>query len=297
MSKIRIGTASWNDRTDLYPSWCRSPEEKLRFYSCEFPMVEVDGSFYAIPAQSTTAAWVKYTPDDFKFNVKAFRLFTCHQTDARFLPANARKELPSNLADGQELYYRDMPAKLRDLLWEEFEKALEPLHTAGKLGVVVFQFPPWFKPQSASLKHLQECRRRLPRFCTGVEFRNRRWFDGDNWYKTLGFLNHNGLIHIAVDGPQGLESSIPPEIGPGTNTCVVRFHGRNKDGWESNAKDERCNYLYSEDEMLGWAEKIRRIELQADQVHLVMNTNQGVENARLMGRLLGEGIMQKASLF
>lgn len=251
-------------------------------------MVEVDGSFYAIPAQSTTAAWVRHTPNDFKFNIKAYRLFTGHQTDAKTLPGNVRKELPPNLADRRELYYRDMPAKLRELLWEEFEKALEPLHAADKLGVVVFQFPQWFKPQSATLKHLQECGTRLPRFCTGVEFRNRRWFDEDNVSKTLGFLNRNGLVHVAVDGPQGLESSIPPVVDAGLKVCIVRFHGRNRDGWESSVKAERCNYWYSEDEMLGWVEKIRRIELQADQVYLVMNTNQGAENARLMGRLLGE---------
>ena len=104
-------------------------------------------------------------------------------------------------------------------------------------------------------------------------------------------------MYIAVDGPQGLKSSIPPVVDAGLGTCVVRFHGRNKDAWESNVKAERCSYWYSEREMEEWIEKIREIEPYVDRIHLIMNTNQGIENARLMGCLLGEGLKQRATLF
>lgn len=65
-------------------------------------------------------------------------------------------------------------------------------------------------------------------------------------------------------------------VDTGTNICVVRFHWRNKDGWESNVKAERCNYWYSAEEIVEWIAKIRAIETRVDEVHLIMNTNQGI---------------------
>ena len=94
MSKIKIGTASWNDRVSIYPSWCTSPEDKLRMYSSEFPTVEVDGSYYAIPAPSTTDAWARFTPEDFQFNVKAYRLLICHHTQPKSLPIESNVGFP-----------------------------------------------------------------------------------------------------------------------------------------------------------------------------------------------------------
>ena len=112
----------------------------------------------------------------------------------------------------------------------------------------------------------------------------------------MDFLSRRGCVYAAVDGPQGLRSSVPPVVDTGMRICVVRFHGRNKNGWESNVKAERCNYLYSEQEMVGWIEKIRAIGTHVDEVHLVMNTNQGVKNGRLMGDILVEGLKQRILL-
>ena len=142
MAKIKIGTASWNDRASLYPSWCRSPEDKLGMYSREFPIVEVDGSYHAIPARHTTAVWVRHTPEGFQFNLKAFRLFTCHHAQTKSLPREVRERLPHGLAAREGFYYREVPPRYRHLLWQEFESMLQPLHDAKKLGVVVLQFPP-----------------------------------------------------------------------------------------------------------------------------------------------------------
>ena len=299
-SKIKIGIASWNDRSSLYPKWCNSPEDKLRVYSTEFPMVEVDTTYYAIQSPDVSSNWVKHTPDDFKFNVKAFRLFTGHQTTPASLPGGLRRNLPPNLATALSFYYDDVPSRMRDLLWKEFERMLEPLQNSGKLGVILFQFPKWFRPGPSSLTYLTELRARLPGYCIGVEFRNRWWFEGPRLDRTLNHLRRNNLFHIAVDGPQGLESSVPPVLDTSGGICTIRFHGHNRKGWElngPNGKSERGNYLYSEEEMRKWVERVRRVEPLVDQMHLIMNTNQGVENARLMGKLLGEGLKQQVSLF
>ena len=88
---ILVGTASWTDKTLIdcgrfYPKEAKTPEARLRYYASIFPLVEVDSSYYAIPDPVTAQNWVERTPDAFTFNVKAFRLFTGHQTDPKVMP-------------------------------------------------------------------------------------------------------------------------------------------------------------------------------------------------------------------
>ena len=66
--EFRVGTASWTDPTlvnsDLfYPSSVRSAEERLRFYAEQFNTVEVDSTYYALPAERNTQLWAERTPD------------------------------------------------------------------------------------------------------------------------------------------------------------------------------------------------------------------------------------------
>ena len=103
------------------------------------------------------------------FDVKAFRLFTLHQTPLDALPAEVRERLGK--IEKKNVYYDDLPAAARDDLWERFRSALEPLRAEGKLGAVVFQFPPWVVNRRSNREHVLECaaaaarrrhRRRVP---------------------------------------------------------------------------------------------------------------------------------------
>ena len=53
MGQILVGTASWTDKTLLesgwYPPEASTPEERLRFYAEQFPLVEVDSTYYTPP--------------------------------------------------------------------------------------------------------------------------------------------------------------------------------------------------------------------------------------------------------
>ncbi|ASL49059.1 hypothetical protein bAD24_p01850 (plasmid) [Burkholderia sp. AD24] len=54
---IFVGTVSWTDPTRIkskrfYPRGYRSAEARLRFYASQFPIVEVDSSYYAMPSGS-----------------------------------------------------------------------------------------------------------------------------------------------------------------------------------------------------------------------------------------------------
>src|ERR1700737_4816894 len=84
VGEVLVGTASWTDKTLLesgwYPENARTAEERLAYYASRFPLVEVDSTYYAPPAERTVEAWRDRTPAGFTFNVKAFSLLTHHPT-------------------------------------------------------------------------------------------------------------------------------------------------------------------------------------------------------------------------
>ena len=97
--EFRIGTASWTDpslvNSDLfYPPSVRSAEERLRFYAEQFNTVEVDSTYYALPAERNAKLWAERTPEGFLFNIKPFALMTQHPAEISRLPKELREMLP-----------------------------------------------------------------------------------------------------------------------------------------------------------------------------------------------------------
>src|ERR1700683_4295567 len=139
MGSILVGTASWTDKTLLasgwYPPEADTPEKRLRFYARQFPLVEVDAPYYAMPAEQTARSWADRTPAGFTFNIKAFSLFTQHPTPVRALPADLREA--ASQAGKDRVYLKDVDPALADQAWERFLAALEPLYESGKLGAIL----------------------------------------------------------------------------------------------------------------------------------------------------------------
>ncbi|GAB3662139.1 DUF72 domain-containing protein [Ramlibacter alkalitolerans] len=293
---ILVGTASWTDKTLIacgrfYPPACRTAEQRLRFYAQEFPLVEVDSSFYAMPLPQTAQLWAERTPQDFVFNVKAFRLFTGHQTLPTTFPRDLQKALGEDA--GRTVYYDKLPAEIRDELWRRFMEALAPLKHAGKLGAVQFQFAPWLLRNRASIAHVEHCVVKMQGHVVAAEFRHGTWFHGEHLERTIAWERELGLVHTVVDSPQGFANCVPC-VWDVTNPklAIVRLHGRNKETWNKKglaASSARFDYWYSADELAAMAPEIRHLGTLAGQVHVIFNTNfedQGQVNARLMRGLL-----------
>lgn len=296
MGKIRIGTCSWTDPSliragTFYPPAAGTAEARLAYYSSQFDIVEVDSSYYSMPSRRNSTLWVERTPEDFLFDVKAFRLFTQHPTQPQAIPADIRGALPQSLRTRERFYYRDLPDELLQQLWARFEDALLPLDSAGKLGIVLFQFPPWFRPGVPQMDHILACKEQLVSHQLAVEFRNNLWLSERNRETTLSFLREHGLAFVCVDEPQGFQSSVPPLAVTTADVGIVRFHGRKAETWEKKnvSPTERFDYYYSDGELSPWAGRIRDCAAGVSDVHVLFNTNngdQGVVNARLMARLL-----------
>jgi uncharacterized protein YecE (DUF72 family) len=291
MGQIKLGTASWTDKTLIasgwYPPEADTPEKRLRFYARQFPLVEVDATYYALPAEQTATAWAERTPAGFTFNVKAFSLFTQHPTPVRALPADLREAASASGKD--RVYLKDVDPAVADQAWDRFLAALEPLNSAGKLGAILLQFPPWFPIGRGRKDYILSCAQRVAPRRVCVEFRNRTWMTEDNQAETLDFLASHQLPYVCVDMPQGYPSSIPPVLAVTSDLAVVRMHGHS-DKWDSKDIYERFGYEYSPKELAEWAPKIRDLADRADTTHVLFNncySNYAQVNARQLADDLG----------
>jgi len=297
---VRVGTASWTDKTLLepglfYPKGISSAADRLGFYADHFPVVEVDATYYALPAQRNAELWVERTPPDFVFNVKAFGLLTQHPAKATALPKDMREMLPEEVAAKPRFYPRDVPPEVIDESWKRFLGALAPLHTAGKLGAILFQFPEWFPPSRANKDYIVECGDRLaailPDASCAVEFRNEGWMrDAQRQERTFAMLEEHGLTYVCVDMPQGFPTSIPPVAAATAPLAMIRFHGRRSETWGKRGVTvtEKFRYDYSRSELAEWEPRVEELATKARETHVLMNNcyrNYAVRSASTMAQL------------
>ena len=294
---VLVGTASWSSKTlvdsaRFYPPGVTSAEARLRYYAARFPLVEVDSSYYAMPTPATAQLWAERTPDGFTMNVKAFRLFTGHQTSPTVLAKDIRAALPPSRK--ANLYLHELPAEIVDELWRRFVEALAPLRAAGRLGLVHFQFPPWLLRNAQGHTQVRMCVERMAGHTLSVEFRQQSWFADEHAIaSTLAFERELGVVHTVVDGPQGFANSVPAvwEITH-PRYALLRLHGRNAETWNiQGARDssERFNYDYPEAELSALAQRLKRLAAQAISTHAVFNNNmedQGQRNAASLAAYL-----------
>ena len=296
---VRIGTASWTDKTLIdsgrfYPADAKKADERLAFYAQNFPVVEVDATYYGLPSQKNSELWVERTPDDFVFNVKAFSLMTQHPAAMKSLPKDLREAL--DVEDKKHYYPRDLPTDVVDETWTRFFEALRPLRQANKLRAILFQFPEWFPPSRDNRDYVVMCGDRLeaalPGVAAAIEFRNEGWMrDEQRQTRTLEVLESHGLSYVAVDMPQGFKTSIPPIAEATAPLSVVRFHGRRDDTWGKRGVSvhDKFGYDYTQAELEGWEPKIAHLAQSSREVHVLMNNcyeDYAVRSARTMSQLL-----------
>jgi uncharacterized protein YecE (DUF72 family) len=276
--RVLTGSCSWADKTlvedaDWYPRRTMSADERLRFYASRFPLAEIDSTYYAPPAEQQARLWAERTPEGFRFDVKAYSLLTGHPTRPRTLWADLREQLAPEVAAKRNVYPSHLDPAALDEAWRRFASALRPLHEAGRLGAVLFQYPPWFTPRRENRREVETLRERMPDYRVAVEFRSPLWLaeePGRN--RTLRMLEESGLVCVGVDAPSvsGL-----PRILAVTNKelFMFRFHGRSDSTWKDTSRSaaERFRYLYSREELSELARPLATAALEARETHLLMN--------------------------
>ncbi|MFE9120690.1 DUF72 domain-containing protein [Streptomyces sp. NPDC007172] len=287
MGQIRVGTCSWTDKalvsSGWYPKGHRDAEGRIRHYAGQFPVVEVDSTYYGLPSTRNSLLWVDRTPEGFRFDVKAFSLLTGHPTRPEALPADLRPAL----ARHREPTGVD-PGLLTEV-WNRYSAALEPLRAAGRLGTLVFQFPRRFVPGKHAVEFLRRCRERAAGWPTAVEFRHPDWWREDHIDTTTALLAELDTTAVVVDMVRTLPDSVPPVVRvTSPELALVRFHGRSS-AWGTGTKEERFRYEYAPEELAEWVPRIREMTEQAREVHVLFNNCCGdaaVRAAQSMRHLL-----------
>ena len=300
---VRIGTASWTDPTMtaagvFYPPDASTAEDRLVFYANQFPIVEVDATYYALPARRTGELWLERTPPEFTFDIKAHALMTGQPSEVSRLPKDIREEMPAELIDKKRVYARDLPSEIEDEIWARFMDGIEPLRSSGKLGAVFLQYPRWFFPTGESRDEILRARERLGDTPFAVELRHASWFNDKNRERTLGFFEKYEIPLVMVDAPPGTKSSLPPMAAvTSERLAVVRFHGRRTETWEQSGIPvvERFRYLYDAEQLSEWVPRIQEAARKVPEVHVLMNNcyaNYGTTNAREIADLLAAAVPQ-----
>jgi uncharacterized protein YecE (DUF72 family) len=300
VTPIRIGTCSWAD--DALSKYFYPPKfpakERLAYYADHFDTVEVDSTYYRLPAEEMVQRWAERTPDDFVMHVKAFGLMTRHPVKLETLPPDLRDDAPTDARGRVERPSREF----RGEVFRRFLDALEPLRSTGKLGGILFQFPSYVVYKDASLDYLKWAREQVGDDEMLVEFRHVSWFDDDHRDETLRFLEGIGATHVVVDAPriEGAKNVAPTVLALTSPTLYVRFHGRNAETWNKRGGSaaERFDYLYSREELEEMVEPLRELAGQAQQAYAFFNNNatspdgrggrmaQAAANAKELQRLL-----------
>ena len=207
---VRIGTCSWADEAlskYFYPKGLPAGE-RLGYYAQEFDTVEVDSTFYRLPAEEMVARWAERTPPGFTMHVKAFGIMTRHPVRLEQLPPDLRDEVPTDDRGRVERPSRELRAEL----FHRFHQALEPLRSAGKLGGILLQFASYIVYRDRSLEYIEWAQEQLRGDEALVEFRHSSWLNEENRDAVLSFLEDRGLSLVIVDAPRLDSPTVIPTV-------------------------------------------------------------------------------------
>lgn len=240
-----IGVSGW-----AYKDWKGIVYDKsseinpIRYLAQWINSIEVNVTFYKPVSSDVVWRWVYQVDDipDFLFTVKLWSRFT-HNGDI-------------------EIDFTEMGL---------FIDSIEPLVVSKRLGCILIQFPHRFHRTIANRRYLARLIDLLSPLPIAVEFRHRSWLHPG----VIGSFSEMNIGFCNIDQPIVDWSCLPPTDIVTTDFAYVRLHGRNKGSWFSgdSNRDERYNYLYSEEELEPWLEKVSSMRKRADKVFVMLNNH------------------------
>ena len=260
--KILAGVAGWS-----YPDWVglvyparRSRDfHELAYLAQYFDTVEINTSFYQPLRPAMAGQWLERVAGNprFTFTAKLWQTFT-HESGATAADERAVRQ------------------------------GFAPLIAAGKLAALLLQFPYSFHHTPENTVLLEKLLDQFADYPLVVEVRHGSWNQAE--FYALLKEHHAGFCNLdqpLVGRAMGASERATSAIG------YVRLHGRRYDTWFSDdpalPRHERYNYLYGEEELAGWAQRIRKVARQARTTFVIANNHfqgKSVVNALQLMNLL-----------
>ena len=263
-AEIRIGPAGWS-YTDwggvVYPSPKPRDFHEAAFLAQYFDTIEINTSFYQPPRPQIAEQWVERVAANprFQFTAKLWQRFT-HEGGGS--------------AEDERLV----------------REGFAPLAAANKLGAVLMQFPFSFHNTPENNAYLKQLLERFGDYCLVVEVRHGSWNDKE----FFAMLHSRGAGFCNIDQPLIGRNLEPTERATGP-VGYIRLHGRRYDTWFSDdpetPPEERYNYLYNDEELAPWANRVRHVSEHSRATYVITNNHylgKGAVNAlQLMSLLSG----------
>lgn len=267
--RIHVGCQGWN-----YDDWVTGPAGSdrvfyprgtraagmLEVYARAFETVEVDSTFYAIPAAQTIDGWAKRTPPKFSFSLK----------------------LPQEITHERALRGGSI------VVLEAFCERVQLL--GDKLAVILMQMPPHFDASPDNTRALKEFLSRLPREMRfSIEFRSRDWMTED----TTEMLRKYNVALALVEG-QWIPRSMMFEsaLVPTADFAYVRWMGeRDLTSFAFIQRPQDTNLQL-------WSEAIAETLAQTSQVYAYFSNfyeGHAPASANKLKQLFGQTIIEAAS--
>ncbi len=255
-ASIYIGTSGYSYADwvgPFYPEHTKT-RDFLEVYSTHFMMVELNFSYYRQPEASMLERMVEATPDGFRFAIKAHKSIT-HEEGADW-----RKDVAA------------------------FRRGINPLSVSNRLCGVLLQFPYSFHYTHHNRRYLDAVCAEMAGFPLVVEFRNCEW----QLAQVYSGLRRRGIATAVADYPH-LDKLPKAEPVVTSDLGYVRFHGRNETNWWTGDNASRYDYLYSDDELDEWLDKIEQMSRNSHVLVLVFNNHwrgQATRNADQLAALV-----------
>ena len=281
---IRIGTAGWSYKDwdgIFYPSGMqRRKQHALEYLARFFDTTEINTSFYGPLKPELAKLWcrkVAAVNKNFLFTAKLYRAFT-HSPLSIMEPTSAASIRPSD----------DDESRTRE--------GLDALANEGRFGALLIQFPISFKNTSLNREYLDRLLRQFIEYPRVVEVRHSSWNDP----ATLAAFAQKDVGFCNIDQPLLGRSLAPTEHVTGP-IGYVRLHGRNYEQWfDSDNRNDRYNYLYSEKELEGWKDRIRSVASRAQKTYVITNNHfeskAGVNALELKAMIGGKRVLAPPTL-
>jgi uncharacterized protein YecE (DUF72 family) len=254
--QIYVGTAGWSYKDwegIVYPAQIKKSEHPVEFLARYLDVLEVNTSFYGHIKPEWGKLWcrkARAVNPEFLFTAKLNRAFThspiavVESTSAETIHATPEDE---RLA----------------------REGLESIAVEDMLGAVLVQFPVSFKNTNANRDHLDGVIDKFKQFPLVVEVRHNSWTNEG----TLRYFAQKGVAFCNIDQPK-LGKSIGPSENVTARFAYVRLHGRNYDQWfDSDSRNDRYNYLYTDPELQGWKNRIDSIAERAPKTFVIANNH------------------------
>ena len=243
---VRIGPAGWSYKDwagIVYPKRRPSAFHEAAYLAQYFDTIEINTSFYSPIEPNTATKWLELIAGNpqFLFTAKLWQKFT-HERDA-----SAENERAARAG-------------------------FDPLRDADKLGAVLAQFPFSFHRTPDNLDYLKKLFARFAEYPLVIEVRHASW----NEKGFYDLLQERGVGFCNIDQPL-IGRSLRPSDCATAPVGYIRLHGRRYDTWFSDDPNlppaERYNFLYSEEELEPWAERIRTVTKNSKSTFVITNNH------------------------